>query len=247
MARITEAKTKEIICREWDVVNPRRQTAIKMGLDISLSHVTAPCIMRHIINDKPNTVLDIGCGTGYLTYEISKLVDSCVGIDMSEKSIACAQKNYKRENLSFIRCIINNYQFSGFFDACVANMVFSSDPIWQHSLTHIIDFLPLGGKLYFTIPHPFFWAKYWKYENEPWYCYSKELFIENNFSLSLVPNLGISTFIHRPLSHYINSLIHIGFSIEAIEEPYPVGDIPSGYCYDYPRFLFIKCIKAKQY
>lgn len=243
MTRITKAKTKETICREWDIVNPCRQSAIKKGLDISLSQVTAPCIIRHIVHDMPNTVLDVGCGTGYLTNEIAKIVDSCIGIDMSEKSISCALENYQRENLSFFRCIINQYHSTVAYDACVANMVFSSDPFWKRSLMHIIDLLPTGGKLYVTIPHPFFWAKHWKYENEPWYCYNKELFIENDFSLSLVPNLGVSTFIHRPLTHYINNLIQIGFSIETIEEPYPVGETPSGYSYEYPRFLFIKCIK----
>lgn len=42
---------------------------------------------------------------------------------------------------------------------------------------------------------------------------------------------------------YVNTLQKIGFEIIKFEEPLPTHGTPEEYRYDYPRFLFIKCVK----
>lgn len=57
-----------------------------------------------IINALPkhaNLVLDIGCGTGSLTYEIGKHAKSVQGFDMSEKAIKIAKKKHIKDNVAF--------------------------------------------------------------------------------------------------------------------------------------------------
>lgn len=46
-------------------------------------------------------VLDLCCGTGWTTFEISKICNSIIGVDSSENAIQCAKSNYMRENISF--------------------------------------------------------------------------------------------------------------------------------------------------
>jgi SAM-dependent methyltransferase len=48
-----------------------------------------------------NAVLDIGCGNGEYTFVISQKVKSAVGVDLDEKSVRLARRNYKCRNLSF--------------------------------------------------------------------------------------------------------------------------------------------------
>lgn len=241
--KIIEPRSLAEIRNEWNGICQRRQVVIDEGRDVSLLSVTAPCILRHVQADHPKTVLDVGCGTGYLTSKIADYVPACVGIDCSDASIAIAGKHYRKPNLSFEVSEICKYVSDIEFDLCVANMVFMSDPTWKESTKHIHQLLVPKGRLYVMITHPCFWPKYWGYENQPRFHYHEETFFENDFSISLEKSMGEATFIHRPLAMYLKGLLSAGFSIEAVEEPFPVMSTPKGYQYSYPRFLFIKCQK----
>lgn len=243
MIKRIKPKNLKDICAEWDSVNSKRQHVIEQGKDVSLFTVTAPCVLRNIAEDSPQRVLDVGCGSGYLTAEIANIVEECIGIDLSEKSINLAGEKYQRKNLSFVNSEISKYIPTSKIDACVANMVFMSDPEWLQSIRHIYDILEQDGHFYVMITHPCFWPKYWNYQDEEWFCYNEEIYIENNFSISLEKTMGKTTYIHRSLEQYMDGLIKTGFGIQKIEEPYPSMPVPEGYSYSYPRFLFIKCRK----
>lgn len=246
MLKPIKPKKLEDISSEWDEVCTDRHNAIVNDQDISLVSVTAPCILRHIAKDSPIRVLDAGCGTGYLSSLIAKqLIDSgvCYGIDVSIKSISIAQNNYISENLHFLQTSIQEYCPSSLFDMCVSNMALTCDPNLSKTLKKLYSLLIPGGCLLIIITHPWFWAQYWGYQDAPWFNYNKEIFIEHNFSITLVKSMGKSTYIHRPLSQYTSQLLSAGFIIEELEEPYPVGGMPDHYYYRYPRFLFIKCRK----
>ena len=49
-----------------------------------------------------DTVLDIGCGNGALTYDVAKKAEKVVGIDLSEQNISIAKRKYSRENIDYI-------------------------------------------------------------------------------------------------------------------------------------------------
>lgn len=235
---------RNVISNEWDTICESRHKIIEQEKDISLLAVTGPCMLRSIKEETPQKLLDVGCGSGYLTNEASKLVDTCLGIDLSGKSIEIAKKKYDKNNLQFIQCGISDFSLDTQFDACMSNMVFMTDPEWRESVKKIFGLLKPGGVFFITITHPCFWPKYWKYENEPWFDYQSEIFIKHDFSVSLVKSIGQTTHIHRPLEQYIQGLVDVGFRIEKIDEPYPAVETPEGYEYKYPRFLFIKCRKV---
>ena len=49
-----------------------------------------------------DTVLDIGCGNGALTYDVARKAKNVVGIDLGEKNILIAKRKYSRENINYI-------------------------------------------------------------------------------------------------------------------------------------------------
>ena len=238
---------RDVISLEWDEICEKRQSIIEQEKDISLLTVTGPCMLRNIKEEAPAKLLDVGCGTGYLTSKVSEFVDDCLGIDISRKSIELAGEKYGTPGLRFENCGICDFDKEKEFDACMVNMVFMTDPEWTLSAKRIFELLKVGGTLFITITHPCFWPKYWGYDKEEWFHYNKEIFIRHDFSISMVKSIGQTTHIHRPLEQYVQKLVEIGFQIEKIEEPYPVGEVPDGYEYKYPRFLFIKCRKLSQW
>lgn len=231
------------IGEEWDRNCYNRQKAIDDGIDISLFHVTAPCILNEVALIKPQKILDVGCGTGYITSESKKYAKKCIGIDISANSILIAQHKYSQAGVNFIVSDFESYCPEDRFDLCISNMALSCDPCYLETLSKINDLLIERGVLLIMIPHPYYWPKYWGFESAKWFDYKREQYIEHDFSITFAKNLGKSTFIHRPLSHYIESFINSGFIIEKLLEPLPIGEIPSNYCFKFPRFMFIKCRK----
>ena len=52
--------------------------------------------------DPQDTVLDIGCGNGFLTYDVAEKARSVTAIDLNEANIEFARKNFSRDNIKYI-------------------------------------------------------------------------------------------------------------------------------------------------
>ena len=245
MAKRISPVNLETISSEWDKVGPLRQTVIESGKDISLQRTTGQCIIDNLRMIKNhNRVLDVGCGTGFLTNEIALIAKECWGIDSSEESIKVAIQKYQKANLHFIQSSIKDYSSDQLFDVCIANMVFMDDPEWNSSLRNILKLLIPNGKLLMTITHPCFWPRYWGYQDEEWFNYMDEIYIQGAFSITLEKNLGTTTHIHRPLSNYIYTIIESGFNIEKVIELHSSPILSRGTNENnFPRFIFIQAGK----
>ncbi len=57
-------------------------------------------ILSLMFNFEPNTIIDIGCGTGHITYSLSKIfkLKKIIGVDPSRYAIKFASKNFKKIN-----------------------------------------------------------------------------------------------------------------------------------------------------
>jgi len=49
-----------------------------------------------------DSVLDIGCGNGYLTYDVSKKAKKVVAVDLDRKNIELAKKKCFRQNITYL-------------------------------------------------------------------------------------------------------------------------------------------------
>lgn len=64
--------------------------------------------------------LDVGCGSGDLCFETSKITNNSVGIDFSKKMISIARKKFKGKNLKFYDISIFDYNTDQKFDVISA-------------------------------------------------------------------------------------------------------------------------------
>ena len=103
MIKKIKAKPLSEIGMEWDLMCASRQAVIDSGKDISLELVTAPCLLQKVQKELPTSVIDVGCGTGFLTARLAELVSSCVGIDASGRSIEIAKKKYSKAKAHFYK------------------------------------------------------------------------------------------------------------------------------------------------
>lgn len=61
------------------------------------------------INLKNKDILDVGCGGGILTENLSKYKANIIGIDISKMLIKTAKKHSKRNNITYHVCDINQF------------------------------------------------------------------------------------------------------------------------------------------
>lgn len=246
-----KGKTQNQIFDEWNEISFLRNEQIETGKDISYLYVLLPSILKLIKNCDLTYVIDIGCGTGYLTQEIAKKSKYIIGIDKSGSSIDLAKDKYeKNSNLKFINSSLEEFSLKtnyNKFTLAIANMSLMSTLNLENALYSISKLLKAGSNFIFTISHPCFWQFYWDYSNCEWFNYNEEIPIEAEFQISLEKNTGIySTHIHRSLEFYMSVLLKNNFIVEQLLEPFPDKELMIKYPvkWKYPHFLCVRCIKA---
>jgi ubiquinone/menaquinone biosynthesis C-methylase UbiE len=116
-------------------------------------------LLRDINIPENPTTLDIGCGTGYSTFELEKQCNhkgTFYGIDISPKSITKAvqeAENRGRTNINFQIGDAEQLRFpESSFDLVISNMCFQFIPDKKRALTEVFKVLKPGGVVAFLYP-----------------------------------------------------------------------------------------------
>lgn len=224
---------------EWNEIAELRLIDRLSGNDSSYSNVLLPIILDNVLKYKNelNTILDFGCGTGELTYEISKFGLDTIGLDISKHSIFLAKKYFNRTNLFFTDKSIFEAKLKN-IDLVVANMSLMDTEFVQDNVQTIYNTLVNKGKFLITITHPSFWPIYWDYYKDD-FNYLNEQKITKTYKTSNKVFEGFKTsHYHRPISFYINLFSSLNFKILNIEELRNPKDKIW-----YPRFLYFELQK----
>jgi len=84
-----------------------------MGYPALIRRLQAPILWKMLDLKKDDVVLDLGCGPGYFSFEIAKIAQNTVGVDMNEKVIGFAPIfSNRRKGLIFIVGMAENIPFS---------------------------------------------------------------------------------------------------------------------------------------
>ncbi len=70
---------------------------------------------------KIKSLIDVGCGTGDLSFDASKIVRESVGIDFSKNMISLAKKKFKKKNLKYFNANFFEFNIRQRFDCLSAN------------------------------------------------------------------------------------------------------------------------------
>jgi ubiquinone/menaquinone biosynthesis C-methylase UbiE len=231
MINLKSSKSLSRIAREWDAIAALRDDQVSSGKDHSANFVLAPAILKHL--PKATSVVDIGCGTGWLTALAERDATVTVGIDPSHDSIALAQSRHPGRAISYVSESVEAYSLRPQkFQSAISNMAVSSAPNLGAFLGASRRILKKGAAFVFTIPHPCFWPLYWGYASHPEFKYEKSFAVEGEFKIQTETSTFLTTHFHHPLQMYISALATAKFSIESVQEL-------TGRGFNFPRFVLI--------
>ncbi len=110
-------------------------------------------LLKRIIGDDEKLILDVGCGTGFLSIILSELGHKLIGIDFSKNMIEIANKNINYWNLKIPLIIGNaeNTPFSyGSFDLVISRNIFWTLKNPKNAINHWKSILNDNGSIIIT-------------------------------------------------------------------------------------------------
>jgi SAM-dependent methyltransferase len=179
---------------------------------------------------KNKTVLDIGCGTGWLTKIIADKAKKVLGIDISKGMIQRARKESVCKNVNYSVMNAENIDsLNEKFDIIVSSLTLHAiSPINNliNVLTKAKNLLRDDGKLIILVPHPCFAhlnsRPYNTYKFREDFNYFKK---DQIYDVKLISDKGTNKFScpFYSLQGYFDAFSEAGLFIEKIMEP-PVPD-----------------------
>lgn len=102
-------------------------------------------LLEFVPENKKQSILDLGCGTGMLTAQLANYADTIIGVDSSTSMIAKAKNQYA--NIQFEVCNALNLPFEKQFDVVFSNAVFHWIPDHDTLLKQVYKVLKPHGLL----------------------------------------------------------------------------------------------------
>ncbi|HEU5376247.1 MAG TPA: class I SAM-dependent methyltransferase [Ktedonobacteraceae bacterium] len=174
-----------------------------------------PAIFEILGQVAGKTVLDAGCGQGYLSRLLAAKGAAVTGIEPSEPWYCYAVRQEQAEpcGIHYVQADLSTWTaLPDAFDVVIANMVLMDIPDYLFALRACIASLKPGGSLIISLLHPCFEepGSEWKDKGS---VEVREYFQERVIQQTAAP------FIHRPLSTYLNSIIAEGCILHKVIEP----------------------------
>lgn len=121
-------------------------------------HSALTLFIKELDLNLSDTLLDVGCGTGWNTLWASRHVKTSIGLDFSEKMIRRAEINQKLESFDSASFLIGNaleLPFSDdYFDVVTGTMLLPTLSNPKQALSEMFRVLKPGGRLGLFVPTP---------------------------------------------------------------------------------------------
>lgn len=184
-----------------------------------------PALMEVIGNVSNLTVLDAGCGNGYLARSIAELgAQTVIGIDGSSRLIQVASTRFNNLNITFqVADLMHTWPLDdNKIDVIVANMVLQYLPDIVVFAKEAKRVLKPRGTVVFSVDHP----------SHPLFMHALKLagfpnpkfqddtaYFETTYCLKRsLWDQAIIGYYHRPLSEYISPFPELGFCLTSFKE-----------------------------
>lgn len=187
--------------------------------------IVLEAVLNRLQNSKkPLTILDLGCGPGWLCHELTELGFNAQGCDISHSQINLAKKKYSKLNFVVADPQSSLPYTDNQFDIVIAAFSVCDMPDQPKALKEIRRVLKQGGKFINIIPNPYYTLPVAQWKRS---LFGKLFFKKPN--IKLLPYFSFvqkREFMWRDnlkrhfytLAEEINNLISAGFKLDHYEE-----------------------------
>lgn len=213
------------------------------------TYVTDPALFFRLDQwTQPLSILELGCGEGYIARRLVQQGHRVTGLDLSLPLLKAAE-SAGRHGSDFVNGDALQLPFcDGVFEAAVSNFLIIELPDPAAAIAEAARVLQPGGRFLFQIVHPFcFTDNAGQTSGRRVTDYFTSQFFAEKFVIDGRVSPLKSIRYHHPLSLYTNALTQYGFYITTLEEPQPVPTTPDEHpireILKEPWFMIIEAVK----
>ncbi|OGK30106.1 hypothetical protein A3I56_00390 [Candidatus Roizmanbacteria bacterium RIFCSPLOWO2_02_FULL_43_10] len=206
--------TNQSVIQGWSKVTDQEIDAFGDSGDFFRQHLLNPTLLDLLGDVNGKTILDAGCGTGYLSRMLARKGAKVTGVEPGESMFKFADSKEKEAPLgiTYLQEDLSEFHSEEKFDSVVSNMVFMDIPRYENAMHNCIDSLKPHGSFIFSISHPCFEDVGDEWEDK------KQVVVKEYLKVYEIKRHHAYSF-HRPLSIYINQIIENGCEIVKMIEP----------------------------
>lgn len=185
-----------------------------------------PTLRRLLPDFDGRDVLDLGCGYGWhCAYAAEHGARSVLGIDLSEKMLAVAQRDHAAPGIAYRRLAIEDADFAAdSFDVVLSSLALHYVADLDALVRRIARWLRPGGVFVFSCEHPVFTAE----GTQDWYRDAQGSILHFPVDHYFCEGARQAVFLgermtkyHRTLTSYVGALLENGFALTGLAEPHP--------------------------
>jgi 2-polyprenyl-3-methyl-5-hydroxy-6-metoxy-1,4-benzoquinol methylase len=215
----------------WEVNASFWIQIIREKRDRYRSELTDPAVTKAIGSPKRLSVLDAGCGEGYLSRMLAKAGATVTGIDFSAPLIAAAKEMNLTDRLpiTFDTGTVYDLPYAGdAFDLVVCNHLINDLQDPAEPIREFARVLRQGGRLIILMLHPCFYNAHAERDQATngtiASSYFAERSIRQTFKVGGLTSPVANTAYLRSLEYYVGQLHQSSFVVTSLSEPHPTAE-----------------------
>uniref|UniRef100_UPI003FEDDC03 class I SAM-dependent methyltransferase n=1 Tax=Roseburia sp. TaxID=2049040 RepID=UPI003FEDDC03 len=187
-----------------------------------------PNMLKFLGNVQGKKILDLGCGEGGYSRELTKRGAQLVSVDCSSKAIEYAISLARAENLDIEHFVRNSNDLfdieSEQFDVVLCSMMLMDCEDFDGTLQEAYRVLKKGGKVFASVLHPCFDGNHETGIGRQGVGIERQVVVKNYFepkewTAPLYKGTIPVIWRHRTLEDYVKGFLKAGFIIEDVNEP----------------------------
>jgi len=212
----------------WDVNASFWIQIIREGRDRYRAELTDLAVTKTIGSPAGLTVLDAGCGEGYLSRMLAKAGATVTGIDFSASLVAAAREMILTDGLpiAFDTGTVYDLPYAdAAFDVVICNHLINDLQDPAGPIREFARVLRQGGRLIILMLHPCFYNAHAERDQATngaiASSYFAERSIKQTFKVGGLTSPAANTAWFRPLEYYFEQLRQSSFVVTSLSEPHP--------------------------